>query len=88
MDPLGQPVSMPEPENSYGANFPIVTVEDWVETQAQLAEHLGIEQFAAVVGGSLGGHAGIAMDAGLSGKSAACLGDRSSGKIERTEHRF
>ena len=39
----------------YGANFPIVTVEDWVETQAQLAEHLGIEQFAPVVGGSLGG---------------------------------
>lgn len=39
----------------FGANFPVVTVEDWVETQAQLAEHLGIEQFAAVVGGSLGG---------------------------------
>jgi len=39
----------------YGASFPVVTVEDWVETQAQLAEHLGIEQFAAVVGGSLGG---------------------------------
>ncbi|PTN12736.1 homoserine O-succinyltransferase MetX [Nitrosomonas aestuarii] len=39
----------------YGANFPIVTVEDWVETQAQLAEHLGIQQFAAVIGGSLGG---------------------------------
>lgn len=39
----------------YGADFPIVTVEDWVETQVQLAEHLGIQQFAAVVGGSLGG---------------------------------
>ncbi|AEJ00416.1 Homoserine O-acetyltransferase [Nitrosomonas sp. Is79A3] len=39
----------------YGASFPIVTVEDWVETQAQLAEHLGIEQFAVIVGGSLGG---------------------------------
>ncbi len=39
----------------YGASFPVVTVEDWVETQAQLAEHLGIEQFAAIVGGSLGG---------------------------------
>jgi homoserine O-acetyltransferase len=39
----------------YGASFPVVTVEDWVETQAQLAEHLRIEQFAAVVGGSLGG---------------------------------
>ena len=39
----------------YGANFPIVTVEDWVETQMQLANHLGIDQFAAVGGGSLGG---------------------------------
>jgi homoserine O-acetyltransferase len=39
----------------YGASFPVVTVEDWVKTQAQLAEHLQIEQFAAVVGGSLGG---------------------------------
>jgi homoserine O-acetyltransferase len=39
----------------YGAGFPVITVEDWVETQQQLAEHLGIEQFAAVVGGSLGG---------------------------------
>ncbi|MDP1557932.1 MAG: homoserine O-acetyltransferase [Nitrosomonas sp.] len=39
----------------YGANFPIVTVEDWVKTQTQLADHLGIEQFAAIGGGSLGG---------------------------------
>ncbi len=39
----------------YGANFPIVTVEDWVETQEQLANHLGIDEFAAVAGGSLGG---------------------------------
>ncbi|MEK6686572.1 MAG: homoserine O-acetyltransferase [Pseudomonadota bacterium] len=39
----------------YGASFPVVTVEDWVETQAQLTEHLGIAQFAAIVGGSLGG---------------------------------
>ncbi|MBX3615761.1 homoserine O-succinyltransferase MetX [Nitrosomonas sp.] len=39
----------------YGASFPVVTVEDWVEAQAQLAEHLGIKEFAAVVGGSLGG---------------------------------
>ncbi|SCY74441.1 homoserine O-acetyltransferase [Nitrosospira sp. Nl5] len=39
----------------YGADFPMVTVEDWVETQVRLADHLGIEQFAAVGGGSLGG---------------------------------
>jgi len=45
----------PLTNHPYGAKFPLVTVEDWVETQAQLAEHLGIAQFAAVVGGSLGG---------------------------------
>jgi homoserine O-acetyltransferase len=39
----------------YGASFPVVTVEDWVATQALLADHLGIATWAAVVGGSLGG---------------------------------
>lgn len=39
----------------YGARFPLVTVEDWVESQARLAERLGIDRFAAIVGGSLGG---------------------------------
>jgi homoserine O-acetyltransferase/O-succinyltransferase len=39
----------------YGADFPVVTVEDWVHAQARLADRLGIEQFAAVMGGSLGG---------------------------------
>jgi homoserine O-acetyltransferase/O-succinyltransferase len=38
----------------WGADFPVVTVEDWVEAQARLADHLGIEKFAAVIGGSLG----------------------------------
>jgi homoserine O-acetyltransferase/O-succinyltransferase len=38
----------------WGADFPVVTVEDWVEAQARLADHLGIERFAAVMGGSLG----------------------------------
>ena len=39
----------------YGADFPIVTVEDWVNSQARLADYLGINTWAAVVGGSLGG---------------------------------
>ena len=39
----------------YGPDFPIVTVRDWVKSQARLADYLGIEQWAAVVGGSLGG---------------------------------
>ncbi len=45
----------PATQQPYGANFPVVTVDDWVDTQVQLAEQLGIQQFAAVVGGSLGG---------------------------------
>ncbi|CAM3760331.1 homoserine O-acetyltransferase [Pseudomonas wadenswilerensis] len=39
----------------YGADFPVLTVEDWVHSQARLADRLGIQQWAAVVGGSLGG---------------------------------
>ncbi len=45
----------PETGQPYGARFPLVTVDDWVVTQARLADQLGIQQFAAVVGGSLGG---------------------------------
>ena len=38
----------------YGSAFPVVTVEDWVNAQARLADRLGIGSFAAVMGGSLG----------------------------------
>ncbi|MFT5963029.1 MAG: homoserine O-acetyltransferase, partial [Burkholderiaceae bacterium] len=44
----------------YGASFPVVTVEDWVQAQARLADALGITQFAAVMGGSLGGMQALA----------------------------
>ena len=39
----------------YGPDFPFVTVRDWVQSQARLADALGIAQWAAVIGGSLGG---------------------------------
>ena len=39
----------------WGADFPVVTVEDWVDAQARLVSALGIERLAAVIGGSLGG---------------------------------
>lgn len=39
----------------YGADFPVVTVEDWVNAQALLIDKLGITTLAAVMGGSLGG---------------------------------
>ncbi|MBI1890255.1 MAG: homoserine O-acetyltransferase [Burkholderiales bacterium] len=45
----------PSTGKPYGASFPVVTVEDWVDAQARLADALGIRQFAAVMGGSLGG---------------------------------
>ena len=38
----------------WGADFPVVTVEDWVEAQSRLATRLGIHRFAAIMGGSLG----------------------------------
>ncbi len=44
----------PRTGKPWGADFPLVTVEDWVATQARLADHLGIKRFAAVMGGSLG----------------------------------
>jgi homoserine O-acetyltransferase len=44
----------------YGADFPMVMVEDWVDSQARLADQLGIRQFAAVMGGSLGGMQALA----------------------------
>lgn len=45
----------PETGKPYGPDFPIVTVRDWVRSQRALGEALGIEQWAAVIGGSLGG---------------------------------
>ncbi len=45
----------PETGELYGPDFPIVTVPDWVRSQSVLADKLGIKQWAAVIGGSLGG---------------------------------
>jgi homoserine O-acetyltransferase/O-succinyltransferase len=45
----------PATGQSWGADFPVVTVEDWVNAQARLLDALGIQTLAAVMGGSLGG---------------------------------
>lgn len=45
----------PDTGEVYGADFPVVTVEDWVNAQARLLDRLGVRQLAAVLGGSLGG---------------------------------
>jgi len=50
----------PDTGEPWGSDFPIVTVEDWVDAQARLADRLGIRQWAAVMGGSLGGMQALA----------------------------
>ena len=50
----------PDTQQIYGADFPVVTVEDWVDAQARLLDALGIETLAAVMGGSLGGMQALA----------------------------
>lgn len=50
----------PQTGKRYGADFPLVTVEDWVAAQARLADYLGIDTWAAVIGGSLGGMQALA----------------------------
>ncbi len=51
----GPSSNKPNTNTPYGADFPVITVEDWVHSQALLLDALGIEQLAAVMGGSLGG---------------------------------
>ena len=50
----------PDNQQIYGADFPVVTVQDWVNAQARLMDALGIETLAAVMGGSLGGMQALA----------------------------
>ncbi len=45
----------PATGRAFGANFPLVTVRDWVRTQALLIDHLGIEKLRAIIGASIGG---------------------------------
>ncbi|HEX7638438.1 MAG TPA: homoserine O-acetyltransferase [Burkholderiaceae bacterium] len=57
----------------YGADFPVVTVEDWVEAQARLVERLGITRLAAVLGGSLGGMQALAWTLRYPERVANCV---------------
>ena len=65
----------------YGPDFPVVTVEDWVHAQARLADALGIERFAAVMGGSLGGMQAMAWSYLYPQRLAHCLVIASTPKL-------
>jgi homoserine O-acetyltransferase/O-succinyltransferase len=58
----------------YGADFPIVTVEDWVDAQARLVQALGITQLAAVLGGSLGGMQALSWALRYPARLRHCIG--------------
>ncbi len=45
----------PETGQAFGPDFPVITVRDWVASQVRLSDRLGIDKWAAVIGGSLGG---------------------------------
>jgi len=63
----------PETGKPWGAQFPVLTVEDWVQAQARLADHFGIERFAAVMGGSLGGMQALSWAISLPQRVANCI---------------
>jgi homoserine O-acetyltransferase/O-succinyltransferase len=58
----------------YGAGFPVVTVEDWVDAQARLIDRLGIAQLAAVLGGSLGGMQALSWTLRYPKRVRHCIG--------------
>lgn len=65
----------------YGARFPVVTVEDWVNAQARVADAFGIERFAAVMGGSLGGMQALAWSLMYPDRVAHCMVIASTPKL-------
>jgi homoserine O-acetyltransferase len=71
----------PATNKPYGADFPVVTVEDWVHSQARLADALGIAKFAAVMGGSLGGMQALAWSLIYPDRLAHCLVIASTPKL-------
>jgi homoserine O-acetyltransferase/O-succinyltransferase len=64
----------PATGRAWGADFPVVTVEDWVDAQARLVERLGITQLAAVMGGSLGGMQALAWTLRYPDRLRHCIG--------------
>jgi homoserine O-acetyltransferase len=76
------PMSLdPTTGKPYGARFPVVTVEDWVHAQARLADRLGIERFAAVMGGSLGGMQALSWTLQYPQRLAHCVAIATTPKL-------
>ena len=71
----------PSSGKPYGASFPVVTVEDWVNAQARLADTLGIQRWAAVMGGSLGAMQALSWTIQYPERIAHCVAIASAPKL-------
>lgn len=71
----------PKTKKPYGPAFPDVTVEDMVDVQAMLLDHLGIQKLAAVIGGSLGGHQALVWATRYPERVAACCAIATSARL-------
>jgi Homoserine acetyltransferase len=78
----------PETGAPYGPDFPEVTVSDWVESQARLADHLGIDRFAAIVGGSLGGMQAMHWAITYPERIGACVMIAAAPRLTSTNYRI
>ncbi|MEH6460594.1 homoserine O-succinyltransferase MetX [Chitinimonas sp. JJ19] len=65
----------------WGSGFPVVVVNDWVHAQARLADRLGIERWAAVIGGSLGGMQALRWTVTFPHRVRHCLSIASAPKL-------
>jgi homoserine O-acetyltransferase len=71
----------PDSGRPYGAEFPPITVGDMVEVQRRLADALGVEQWHAVVGGSLGGHQALVWASRLPNRTRNCVAVATSPRL-------
>ena len=72
----------------YGADFPVLTVEDWVHSQVRLADRLGIGQWAAIVGGSLGGMQALQWTITYPDRVRHCVDIASAPKLSAQNNAF
>lgn len=70
-----------DPPRPYGPDFPEITVEDMVDLQARLIDHLGIDRLFAVVGGSLGGHQALSWATRHPGRVVAAVAVATSHRL-------